>query len=378
MRKSVVFDHCQIQKGTPDALNTQPGQAWLNIAATSSQTPPQRAHLEALLRARDAVLVAHYYTEPEVQDLALATGGCVGDSLEMARFGKEHPASTVIVAGVSFMAETAKILSPEKHVYIIDDQASCSLDLGCQPDDFNAFCDAHPDHTVVVYANTSAAIKARADWVVTSSIALDIVRHLHGRGEKILWAPDRHLGAYVQQQTGADMILWQGSCIVHDEFKGNELAELKKTHPEAPVLVHPESPASVIALADVVGSTTQLIQAASKSAADTFIVATDQGILHAMRGQAPGKTFIAAPTAGHGASCKSCAFCPWMALNTLEQLQDTLEHRRHEVQVDETLAHGARRSVERMLQFARQRGQAVQATGDLETDMPLFEHVGAA
>ncbi len=335
-------------------------------------------NLKELLREHDAVLVAHYYTEPEIQDLVHATGGCVGDSLEMARFGQTHPARTIVVAGVRFMAETAKILSPEKTVFVVDAQANCSLDLGCEPAAFNAFCDAHPEHTVVVYANTSAAVKARADWVVTSSIALDIVRHLHARGEKILWAPDRHLGAYIQQQTGAQMLLWQGSCIVHDEFKAHELGALKHDHPQATVLAHPESPAGVLALADVVGSTTQLIQAVVEGTSDTYIVATDQGILHAMRSRAPDKTFMAAPTAGHGASCKSCAFCPWMALNTLEQLEDTLSHCRNEVSVDEALAEGARRSLGRMLAFAANRGRVVQASGDLERDMPLFEHMGAA
>jgi quinolinate synthase len=334
--------------------------------------------IKGLLREKNAVLVAHYYTDPDIQDLALATGGCVGDSLEMARFGQEHGADTIVVAGVSFMAETAKILSPEKKVYAIDTDATCSLDLGCQPDEFSAFCDQHPDRSVVVYANTSAAIKARADWVVTSSIALDIVRHLDARGEKILWSPDRHLGAYIRRETGADMVLWNGACIVHDEFKGEELAALKRRHPEAVVLVHPESPDSVVALADVVGSTTRLIDAAREGSARTYIVATDQGILHAMRAQAPGKTFLAAPTAGQSATCKSCAFCPWMALNTLERLAEMLESDGAQIHVDEVLAAGARRSLGRMLEFARQKKQGLRTSGDLEADMVMFEHVGAA
>src|SRR6201991_2612618 len=175
------------------------------------------------LKARDAVLVAHYYVDGDVQDIALETGGCVADSLEMARFGRNHPAKTLVVAGVRFMGESAKILSPEKRVLMPDLDATCSLGLGCPADDFAAVCGAHPDRTVVVYANTSAAVKARADWMVTSSIGLDIVAHLHAQGKKILWAPDRHLGGYIQQKTGADMLLWQGSCLVHDEFKGVEL-----------------------------------------------------------------------------------------------------------------------------------------------------------
>ena len=221
-------------------------------------------HIKKLLQERDAVLVAHYYVDDDLQMLADETGGCVADSLEMARFGHDHPAKTVVVAGVRFMGETAKILNPEKRVLMPTLQAECSLDLSCPADTFNAFCDAHPDRTVVVYANTSAAVKARADWVVTSSIATRVVQHLHNQGKKILWAPDRFLGDYVQKVTGADMLLWQGSCIVHDEFKAGELKKLRAKHPEAAVLVHPESPGDVIAQADVVGSTTQIIKAASE------------------------------------------------------------------------------------------------------------------
>ncbi|MGC9163499.1 MAG: quinolinate synthase NadA, partial [Thiomonas sp.] len=216
---------------------------------------------------------------------------------------------------------------------------------------FAAFCDAHPDRTVVVYANTSAAVKARADWVVTSSCALDIVAHLHARGEKILWAPDRHLGSYIQQQTGADMLLWQGSCIVHDEFKAFELAALKAEHPRAKVLVHPESPAAVIALADVVGSTSQILKAARTLDATEFIVATDTGMFHALQQQNPGKTFIAAPTAGNAATCKSCAHCPWMAMNSLAGLARVLETGENAIELDPELAARARLPVQRMLDF---------------------------
>jgi len=317
----------------------------------------ERAGLEgrirALLEREDAVLVAHYYTDPAIQALADETGGVVSDSLEMARFGAEHPAGTLVVAGVRFMGETAKILSPEKRVLMPTLEATCSLDIGCPPDEFAAFCDAHPDRTVVVYANTSAAVKARADWVVTSSIALDVIEHLDDRGEKILWAPDRHLGRYVQQQTGADMILWQGSCIVHDEFRARELQKLKATYPSAAVLAHPESPAEVLEMADVVGSTTQLIRGACRLDNDAFIVATDRGIFHKMQQAAPGKRFIDAPTGGAGATCRSCAHCPWMAMNSLQNLARTLEHGANEIQVDEETRRAAQRSVERMLGFAR-------------------------
>ena len=330
------------------------GQAWAKVIADPS--PEDRTRLKADIKTRlkeqNAVLVAHYYVHPDLQDLAEETGGCVSDSLEMARFGRDHPATTVVVCGVRFMGETAKILNPEKRVLMPELEAECSLDLGCPPDEFSAFCDAHPDRTVVVYANTSAAVKARADWMVTSSIGLKIVDHLHRAGEKIIWAPDRHLGNYIQSQTGADMLLWQGSCIVHDEFKTAELISLKQQHPAAKILVHPESPAAVVALADLVGSTTQLIRAAQTLDAPEFIVATDKGIFHKMRAAAPGKLFIEAPTAGNSATCKSCAHCPWMAMNGLSNLAHVLTAGTNEVHVEPALGQRAKRSIDRMLDFA--------------------------
>src|SRR5713226_2348259 len=221
-------------------------------AFASASIPPrptavERAELieriQKMLQEQDAVLVAHYYTDKDLQDLADETGGYVSDSLDMARFGNEHPAQTLVVAGVRFMGETAKILNPEKRVLMPDLAANCSLDLGCPADEFSAFCDARPDRTVVVYANTSAAVKARADWVVTSSIAVDVVEHLDEQGKSIIWAPDRFLGDYVRRQTGADMLLWDGACVVHEEFKSRALQNLLGEHPDAAVLVHPESPA---------------------------------------------------------------------------------------------------------------------------------------
>jgi quinolinate synthase len=315
-----------------------------------------RARIKALLVSRDAVLVAHYYTDPEIQSLAEETGGCVSDSLEMARFGKEHPAKLLIVAGVRFMGETSKILSPEKRVFMPTLEATCSLDIGCPPEDFSAFCDQHPDRTVVVYANTSAAVKARADWVVTSSIAVELIDHLDQRGEKILWAPDQHLGAYVQKQTGADVLCWDGACIVHEEFKARGVLELKKLHADAAVLVHPESPASVVEVADVVGSTSQLIKAAADLPNQTLIVATDRGIFYKMQQLVPEKTLLEAPTAGSGASCQSCAHCPWMAMNGLENLLAVLEDENgcgQEIQVDETVRVKAMQPLNRMLEFSR-------------------------
>ena len=327
---------------------------------TPRLSPEEKARVVArigeLLRARDAVLVAHYYTDADLQRVAEETGGCVADSLEMARFGAEHPAKTLVVAGVRFMGETAKILSPEKRVLMPTLGAECSLDLGCPAEAFTAFCDENPDRTVVVYANTSAAVKARADWVVTSSIAVPLIRHLDEEGEKILWAPDRHLGRYLQQVTGADMLLWEGSCVVHDEFKAHALTQLKKEYPEAAVLVHPESPEDVIALADAVGSTTQLIAAAHAMPNETFIVATDRGIFYKMQQAAPGKTLIAAPTGGAGATCVSCAHCPWMAMNTLTNLLASLETGANEIHIDEAIRVKAERSTRRMLDFAREHG----------------------
>jgi len=319
---------------------------------TDDERAELKARIKRLMKEQNAVLVAHYYTSADLQDLAEETGGCVSDSLEMARFGHAHPAKTLIVAGVQFMGETSKILNPEKRVIMPDLAADCSLDLACPADEFAAFCDAHPDRVSVVYANTSAAVKARADWVVTSGIAAKIVKYLHRQGHKLLWAPDRHLGEYVQRVTGADMILWQGSCVVHEAFKAEALAKLRAEHPNAAVLVHPESPASVIALADVVGSTTQLIEAVRTLPNPEFIVATDNGIFHKMHEVAPGKILLEAPTAGVGATCQSCAHCPWMAMNGLRKLAAVLEAGGNEIHIEESIRARAAISIQRMLDFA--------------------------
>lgn len=328
-------------------------RAWDAPRYTPEQEAEYRERITELLHRHNAVLVAHYYTDPLIQALAESTGGCVADSLEMARFGKEHHAKTLVVAGVKFMGETAKILTPEKRVLMPTLEATCSLDLGCPADEFSAFCDQHPDRTVVVYANTSAAVKARADWVVTSSIAVDVVDHLDQKGEKILWAPDKHLGDYVRRQTGADVLLWDGACIVHEEFKARGLEDLKELYPDAAVLVHPESPEEVVALADVVGSTSQLIKAAQELPNNEFIVATDQGIFYKMQQLCPGKTFHIAPTAGSGATCRSCANCPWMAMNVLENLASVFERDDNEIHVDPELARKAMIPLQRMLDFKK-------------------------
>src|SRR5690606_1225219 len=360
--KTVEFERPAMQSGTSCTA-----EAWARTPATPSpgEKIALKERIRRLLKEREAVLVAHYYVDADLQDLAEETGGCVSDSLEMARFGRDHPAKTLVVAGVKFMGEMAKILSPEKTILMPDLDATCSLDLGCPVDECTAFCYAHPARVVVGYANTSAAVKARADWMVTSSIGLKIVEHLHAQGKKILWAPDKHLGSYIQKQTGADMLLWQGSCLVHDEFKGIELELLKREHPNAKVLVHAESPANVVEQAHAVGSTSQVTRAAQTLDATEFIVATDDGILPKLRAAAPGKTFIDAPTAGTSATCKSCAHCPWMAMNGLQTLLEVLESGRNEIHVDPEIGRKATVCIDRMLDFAAAQKANVRPSGDL-------------
>jgi quinolinate synthase len=346
------------QQSTPsiyDQLLVREHLSRVSMPAVLSEAEEARLQQRTrdLLQAQNAVLIAHYYTSPMIQALAEETGGFIGDSLEMARFGARHAAQTLVVAGVRFMGETAKILSPDKRVLMPTLEATCSLDIGCDIERFSRFCDEHPDHTVVVYANTSAAVKARADWVVTSSIALQVVSHLHEQGQKILWAPDKHLGDYICRTTGAEMLMWDGACIVHEEFKAKGIVDLKKIHPTAAVLVHPESPASVVALADVAGSTSQLLKAAGELPNDTFIVATDRGIFYKMQQQNPHKRFMEAPTAGNGATCRSCAHCPWMAMNSLERLAASLEQGSNEIQVAPALIRQALVPLQRMLDFPK-------------------------
>ncbi|AMO24194.1 quinolinate synthase NadA [Ramlibacter solisilvae] len=365
--KDVEYEH-PLPGNTCD---TRHAWARVPVEPSAAERAALKDRIRRLLKERNAVMVSHYYVHPDLQDLAEETGGIVSDSLEMARFGRDHAAGTLVVSGVRFMGETSKILSPHKRVLMPDLDATCSLDLGCPADEFSAFCDAHPDRTVVVYANTSAAVKARSDWLVTSSCAVDIVRALAEKGHKILWAPDKHLGHYIQRETGADMVFWNGSCIVHDEFKGFELEALKKDHPAAKVLVHPESPADVIALADAVGSTSGILKAAREMDATEFIVATDNGMMHKLRTLNPGKVFIEAPTAGNSATCKSCAHCPWMAMNGLAGLAQVLESGANEIFVDETIIDRARMPIERMLAF----------TAALKAGQPagsLVPNIGAA
>jgi quinolinate synthase len=357
--------------GDGSACSTRHAWARMPVEPGPAERAALKEQIRRLLKEKNAVMVSHYYVHPDLQDLAEETGGLVSDSLEMARFGRDHAAQTLVVSGVRFMGETAKILSPKKRILMPDLDATCSLDLGCPIDEFSAFCDAHPDRTVVVYANTSAAVKARSDWLVTSSCALDIVRALKDQGHKILWAPDKHLGGYIQRETGADMLMWNGACIVHDEFKAFELEALMKEHPKARVLVHPESPAAVVALADAVGSTSGILKAAHEMDAPEFIVATDSGMMHKLRSLNPGKTFIEAPTAGSSATCKSCAHCPWMAMNSLAGLAHVLESGANEIQVETALIPRARVPIDRMLAFT-----AALKAGHVPDG--LVPHIGAA
>ena len=314
-----------------------------------------KKRIQANLEKMNATLIAHYYVDGHIQDLAEETGGFVSDSLEMARFGSRSEADVLIIAGVRFMGETAKILSPEKRIVMPNLEAECSLDLGCPPQDFKEFIAQHPDRTVVVYANTSAEVKAMSDWVVTSSCALPIVSELKDRGETILWAPDKHLGGYIQHQTEADMLMWSGACVVHEEFKSKALLDLRKVYPNAAILAHPESPASVVEVADVVGSTSAIIRGAEELDNEEFIVATDRGIFHKLRQLNPNKRFIEAPTAGNGATCRSCAHCPWMAMNDLfgldELLSDGALMQRNEIFVDSAISARASLALQRMIEF---------------------------
>ena len=303
------------------------------------------------LEVNNSVLIAHYYTDPLIQKLAEETGGLVGDSLEMAKYGYKSSAHNLIIVGVKFMAETAKILSPHKSVYVPTIDATCSLDLGCPSDKFKEFISENKDREVVVYANTSAEVKALADWVVTSSIAKELIDQLDAEGKKILWAPDKYLGSYLKKETGADMILWNSACVVHEEFKSEGLKNLQKLHPDAGILVHPESPEKVISLADAVGSTSQLIKAAKDLKFNKFIVATDKAIFYKMQLAAPGKEFIEAPTGGASSSCRSCAHCPWMALNSLENLHTCSRELKNEIILDSHLIKKAKNPLDKMLNF---------------------------
>jgi quinolinate synthase len=299
--------------------------------------------IDRLKRERNAVLLAHYYQEPDIQDVA----DYIGDSLGLAREAAETDAEVIVFAGVHFMAETAKILNPDKTVLLPDLHAGCSLADSCPPDAFAAFRAEHPDHLVVSYINCSAAIKAQTDVIVTSSNAEHIVRQIPPE-QPVIFAPDRNLGRWLIKQTGRDMVLWEGACIVHEIFSEQKLIRLKVRHPNAPVLAHPECEEPVLRLADHIGSTSSIRRYAAESGATEFIVATESGILHQMQKDNPGKTFIAAPP-DNGCACNDC---PHMKLNTLEKLYLCLKHRQPELTMEEGLRVRALRPIERMLEMS--------------------------
>ena len=331
---------------TIDVLNSSP--------VYDAQTKEEKVNLiKKLLKEKDAKIIAHYYTHADVQEVAELTGGNVSDSLEMAKFGANQSSKMLIVAGVRFMGETAKILNPEKKVLMPTLKAECSLDLNCPANDLLEFRKKYPDRQLVVYANTSADVKAMADWVVTSSIAIKLIEHLNKQKIKIIWAPDKHLGGYLNDKTNANMKLWNASCIVHEEFKASSLLKLMKENKDAAVLVHPESPKEVIKLADIVGSTSQLISACKNLPNKKMIVATDNRIFYKMQKAAPTKILIEAPTGGRGATCISCAHCPWMAMNNLDNLIETLVEEKNEIIINEDVRKKAFISTNKMIEFAK-------------------------
>lgn len=306
-----------------------------------------------LLKEKNALLIAHYYTSHTMQKLCEAAGGFIGDSLEMARKGRDSDKELIAVAGVRFMGETAKILSPDKTVIMPDLKAECSLDLCCQVEDLKRVKAEHPEATVVAYANTSAAVKAQADWIVTSSLAVELGRYLSSQNKPILWVPDRHLGSYIANQSSCDVYCWPGRCIVHDAFESNALKYVKQEHPDAQILVHPEAPASVVEMADYVGSTSQILAYVQKSPLKQFIIATERNIFYKLSTSCPEKEFIQAPVASNSGHCISCANCPWMELNSVKSLIEALKDPApHSVHVDENIRVGAIKPLERMLSFS--------------------------
>ena len=303
-----------------------------------------RAEIERLRRERKAVILAHYYQKPEIQDLA----DFVGDSLELSRKAAETDAEVIAFCGVKFMGDTAKILSPEKIVVLPDLDAGCSLEDSCPPEKFKAFREAHPDHIALTYINCSTEVKALSDVIVTSSSAETILAQIPA-DQKIIFGPDRHLGGYLNRKFGRDMLLWPGVCIVHEAFSETELLKLKAQHPGAPIAAHPECPPHIVDHADYVGSTSGILQYAKTMAGDTLIVATEPHIIHQMQLAMPEKTFIGAP--GADGNC-NCNICPYMALNTLEKLYLALRDLKPRIEIDEPLRLAAKKSLDRMLELA--------------------------
>ncbi|MCM1164241.1 MAG: quinolinate synthase NadA [Muribaculaceae bacterium] len=303
------------------------------------------AEIERLKKEKNAVVLAHYYTVSEIQDVA----DFIGDSLALARIAERLDNDIIVMCGVHFMGETVKILCPDRKVLVPDLNAGCSLADSCPAPELEKFIKEHPDHTVISYVNTSAAVKALTDIVVTSGNAMDIVGSLPA-DEKIIFGPDRNLGNYINSQTGRQMVLWDGACHVHEQFSLEGIMELKKQHPQAKVLVHPECPAPVRLLADKVGSTAVLLKWAEESPYTEYIVATESGILHEMKRRCPDKVFIPAPPSDSTCACNDCAF---MKLNTMRKLYLTLLYELPEVEVDAAIIDRARRPIERMLEMSK-------------------------
>jgi quinolinate synthase len=303
-----------------------------------------RAEIERLRKERKAVILAHYYQKPEIQDLA----DFVGDSLELSRKAAATDAEVIAFCGVKFMADTAKILSPEKIVVLPDLDAGCSLEDSCPPEKFRAFREAHPDHIALTYINCSTEVKALSDVIVTSSSAETIISQIPPE-QKIIFGPDRHLGGYLNRKFGRDMLLWPGVCIVHEAFSERELLKLKGQHPDAPIAAHPECPPHIIDHADYVGSTSGILQYAKTMQGDTLIVATEPHIIHQMEKALPGKTFIGAP--GADGNC-NCNICPYMALNTMEKLYLALRDLQPRIEIEESLRLAAKKSLDKMLEMA--------------------------
>jgi quinolinate synthase len=313
--------------------------------------------IKRLRKEKNAVILAHYYQAGEIQDIA----DFVGDSLDLSRKAAETDAEMIVFCGVRFMAEVAKILSPQKKVVLPDLAAGCSLEDSCPPDEFEKFVKAHPDHLVLSYINCSAAVKAHTDIIVTSSNAEHIVSQIP-EDQKIIFAPDRHLGGFLSRKLGRDMLLWQGTCIVHELFSEKELIKLKARHPDAPVAAHPECPDNIVQHADHVGSTSSILKFATEHTADTIIVATEPGIIHQMEKAAPEKTFIGAPGADGNCSCNTC---PFMALNTMEKLYLCLRDEGPVIELDEETRVKAEKPLRKMLDLSQQinAGKDVPAIG---------------
>jgi quinolinate synthase len=314
------------------------------LAPTGLSTLQLEDEIHRLRRERNAVILAHYYQDADIQDLA----DFIGDSLDLSRKAASTRADVIVFCGVKFMAEVAKILSPEKIVVLPDLRAGCSLEFSCAPQSFKAFREAHPDHLALTYINCSADVKALSDIIVTSSNAEAIIQQIPAT-QPILFAPDRHLGAYLMQKTGREMLLWDGSCIVHERFSERELVKLKVRRPDAQIIAHPECTADVLRHADFIGSTSALLKFVQTSPVETFIVATEPGILHQMERAMPHKTFLPAPGQQEGGACIACNTCPYMKMNTLEKLYLCLRDLSPRIEMDESLQQRALAPLERML-----------------------------